>query len=769
MSRADAKHLALLVMSLALGVVGCSEEGPLPVTYAPLGAARFFIVVPPSFSTVGVERVEVTTSLPEGETRSVLLSDAGGQWNGRLNGLRAVSGHEVTAEGWGALGFRRFVAGASDVTIPRSNTALVLLTAREPSPSPPTGNVSPLIDSLVASADEVEPEGRLSLRAEVRDPNTGDVLTVSWAATSGSFADTHSDTGSASTVWTAPDAEGPQTLSLTVTDPSGAGVVLELTLSVQERRTRNPEVRAVLRELSPTAPSIREVFASPASVGPGELLQLRVIATVAHGVPSFSWTTTAGFMSPPEGVADSSETLWVSPSCLPADVAHTVTVTVTNSVGLSTSHTFPVTWTGPACTRPLCAFSLEKGRLAAAADCTTDSTLFIPDAYTFDGQDHTVTAVDPSGGTFTGAVIRNRGSTAYVRGVTVTTSGLKDACEADAKRLRGILLEGASGEVVDSWVSGLSRGAGVSGCQEGYGIEVRNDDASRGPVRVDVLRNHVSKYEKIGILATGAVDVTIDGNSVEGGGSVSYIARNGIQISNGAKARVMGNKVSGNAYTGPETVGTGVLVKSSTGKPLVLGPVIESNILIDNDIGIYLEQDAGDPPDTAARAWVSNNVLQNDVASNPIYQAAIADYYGTGSVITSNLITGVGYNPKTTPDVTFSVDVYTPLPVSQLSFLTSSYDITTDVCSKKVTVQSQDSVGNLKPSTGAFALTATGSAASGVTFHADPACTDAAISSVDLSNPQAEATFYFKSSQPGTVMVQVSGGTLSTAQAQTIR
>ena len=40
---------------------------------------------------------------------------------------------------------------------------------------------------------------------------------------------------------------------------------------------------------------------------------------------------------------------------------------------------------------------------------------------------------------------------------------------------------------------------------------------------------------------------------------------------------------------------------------------------------------------------------------------------------------------------------------------------------------------------------------------------------MDLSNPQAEATFYFKSSLPGTVTVGVSGGTLSTTQVQTIR
>jgi hypothetical protein len=40
---------------------------------------------------------------------------------------------------------------------------------------------------------------------------------------------------------------------------------------------------------------------------------------------------------------------------------------------------------------------------------------------------------------------------------------------------------------------------------------------------------------------------------------------------------------------------------------------------------------------------------------------------------------------------------------------------------------------------------------------------------VDLSNPHAEAGFFFKSSQPGAVTVSVSGGSLSTAsQDETI-
>ncbi|MFY0562742.1 right-handed parallel beta-helix repeat-containing protein [Archangium lansingense] len=513
-------------------------------------------------------------------------------------------------------------------------------------------------------------------------------------------------------------------------------------------------------------PTLGETSSSSASVGPGEVLRLGVTAAASRGTLSFSWTTTAGTVSAPVSDADGSEALWTSPSCLPAGVTPTVTVTVTNAAGLSTSHTFPVTWSGPVCTRTPCAFSLEAGRLALAADCSTDATLLVPEGYTFDGEGHTVTAVDPPGSHFIGAVIRNRGTLARVRDVTVTASGLKNQCETGAERLRGILLEGASGEVVDSVVSGLGKGA-TSGCQEGFGIEVRNESADT--FRVDVLRNRVADFQKLGILATGSVEVNIADNTVEGGGAVGHIARNGIQVSNGAKARVTGNRVSGNAYTGASATGSGILVKVDAGAPLVSGLVVEGNTLTDNDIGIYLFQDAGEPPSPSASARIANNVLQHGSVSNPAFQAAIADYYGTGSVITSNAITGVGYDPATAPDRTFDVSVYTLQPASRLTFLTPEYDVATSSCSGKVIVQSQDAAGNLVPSAGMFQLGASGSAASGVTFHADPDCSGAALTTVSLSNAQAEASFYFKSAQPGAATVAVSGGSLTTAsQAQTI-
>lgn len=74
----------------------------------------------------------------------------------------------------------------------------------------------------------------------------------------------------------------------------------------------------------------------------------------------------------------------------------------------------------------------------------------------------------------------------------------------------------------------LHQGAGESGCQEGVAIEVRNaQDASR-VVQVEVLRNHAVGYQKGGIVASGRVDVAVEGNVVEGGGPSAVIARNGI-------------------------------------------------------------------------------------------------------------------------------------------------------------------------------------------------------------------------------------------------
>jgi hypothetical protein len=240
---------------------------------------------------------------------------------------------------------------------------------------------------------------------------------------------------------------------------------------------------------------------------------------------------------------------------------------------------------------------------------------------------------------------------------------------------------------------------------------------------------------------------------------------------------VTGNSISGHAYTGPvvNTFSAGIVVTGGSyfgpDSPLVKDLVVEGNTLTDNDVGVSLSQLDGTPaadapPQTPTRIRVAGNTLSNGSASNPYYQAAIADN-GTANILTSNIISGAGYDPATTtmPRRTFAVNVWSGA-VTKLAFLTAPHDVAVGACSGKLTVQSQDANGNLVPTAGTFTLAATGS---GLTFFADPGCTGGALSTVSLSNTQAEANFYFKATTPGAVTVSVSGEGLSPAsQAHTV-
>lgn len=198
-------------------------------------------------------------------------------------------------------------------------------------------------------------------------------------------------------------------------------------------------------------------------------------------------------------------------------------------------------------------------------DCVTDHTVSIPDGWTLDGNGHSITAVDPTADHFRGAVVRNAGSMAHVVNLTVTASGLDDVCDGGNDRLRGILFDGAGGSIVDSTVSGVRQG--LSGCQEGNAIEVRNEPFTTAGPDVSVLidGNTVSDFQKNGITANGSVAATITGNTVVGDGPIGYIAQNGIQVAFGATATVRGNSISGNYYPAKSWVACGLLIYQADG------------------------------------------------------------------------------------------------------------------------------------------------------------------------------------------------------------
>ncbi len=197
-------------------------------------------------------------------------------------------------------------------------------------------------------------------------------------------------------------------------------------------------------------------------------------------------------------------------------------------------------------------------------DCSTSSTVHVPDGWTLDGDSHTISAYDPVGDHFKGAVVANGGDVAHVRDLTVTAHELADVCDGGDDRLRGILLDGASGSILNSHVLGINQGE--SGCQEGNGIEVRNApfDATGVDKTVLVHGNEVRDYQKGGIVANGSVNVTVTGNTVQGAGPIGYIAQNGIQVGFGGTGLVESNSVSANYYTGSD-LGCGLLFVDADG------------------------------------------------------------------------------------------------------------------------------------------------------------------------------------------------------------
>ena len=214
-----------------------------------------------------------------------------------------------------------------------------------------------------------------------------------------------------------------------------------------------------------------------------------------------------------------------------------------------------------------CEFSTSAKVMTLQADCTTDTSITVPDGFTLEGARHTITAVDPPAGHFLGAVVTNAGTSATVQNLTVTAANLTTACDAFPDSLTGIRLDGASGSITGNIVTGMEQGASGDGCQEGNAIEVRNTNETGTP-SVSVTGNTVGSYQKTGVLAKGAVSAVVTGNTITGYGPVGFIAQNGIQVSYGATAMVAGNTIGSNFYTPKTYVACGVLIYQADGVKL---------------------------------------------------------------------------------------------------------------------------------------------------------------------------------------------------------
>lgn len=272
-----------------------------------------------------------------------------------------------------------------------------------------------------------------------------------------------------------------------------------------------------------------------------------------------------------------------------------------------------------------CVFTTAGSTMHLTSDCTTDGTIYIPHGFTLDGHGYTITAEDPSGDHFRGAVVKNAGTLAFVENLTIDTNALANACDAGDDRLRGILFEGASGVIEHNTVLNINQG--TSGCQEGNGIEVRNapfDGTHPNTQQVGVYYNTVTSYQKGGIIVNGDVLTEVQHNTVTGLGPVNFIAQNGIQLGYGAAGYVENNTIWGNVYT-PATYGSGGILIYGGGDNIH----IDENTISVSDIGIWLA--GGD----------DLKVTSNTVASSTWDAIALDDQGGSvsGGKVSQNYVT----------------------------------------------------------------------------------------------------------------------------------
>ncbi|WP_223640110.1 right-handed parallel beta-helix repeat-containing protein [Corallococcus sp. EGB] len=620
-------------------------------------------------------------------------------------------------------------------------------------------NRSP-IPSEAGAARDVKLNEPFQVQAAVTDEDgPQDVLTYAWSATcEGTFNDIHA----ASPVFT-PTAE-----------PANCGCQLKAAVTDGFGGSTEQLVNLCVRAEAP--PVVDTVSQSATGALAGELVTFSVTATDPRGEAlTFAWTSNVGALGTAVGNGSTSTVDWTELSCLPKDVTPTVEVVTTNASGASTRRSFSVAWAGRRCGpgESPCPVTLSHGQVTLREDCVVQSAMFIPDGYTLDGAGHTLTASEEGAGDhYKGAVLRNRGTVASVRGVTVTARGLSDVCDGDADRLRGILLDGASGTLEDTVVEDLNQAGNLGGCQEGFAIDVRNLGPGATPVSVTVRNNQLVGYQKAGVVVLGRVEATVEDNVIDGLGPTEHIARLGIQLAHGVSGQVVRNQVRGNAYLVEQDSGSGILVFGGeyygAGRELCHDLRIEDNVVTENDVGVSLLQavdlDFTPPPESQNIQVVGNTLTKSGLTNG--YQAAISDN-GTANLFSRNRISGDGYDPDVYPDNAVSLDVATQGDERQVGFATPARTLDVGACSQVLAVQGWDLAGNLAPlSVPQVALSAS---APGTTFHLLPDCSDAPVTVVSLKNPQREGLFYLRATTAGPLTVTATGDGTSKTQEQTVR
>ena len=229
------------------------------------------------------------------------------------------------------------------------------------------------------------------------------------------------------------------------------------------------------------------------------------------------------------------------------------------------------------------------GVITLTADCDTTIPLVIPDGVTLDGAGHSITAHDPVGGFFSGAVVTNAGTSMIIQNLTIVGSFPTAAPGCGRGILEGIRFNDAGGSVSNVTVDGITEG---SGCNPTTGIGIRAEGVAAART-VTITNTTVTGYQRNGMDARGTMTMNVSGSTIGPPQDLNnIIGQNGVVYFQSAAGQpggtVSGNTIFGNGDAVQNVSTTAVLLAGAKDVTITQNTITSDPSQKGTDVGIFV-------------------------------------------------------------------------------------------------------------------------------------------------------------------------------------
>lgn len=184
------------------------------------------------------------------------------------------------------------------------------------------------------------------------------------------------------------------------------------------------------------------------------------------------------------------------------------------------------------------------------------------------------------------------GSTVNLSNLTIDGEAATNSFTDCSKDFVGVYYHDAKGAMTDVTVENIVLSQALFGCQDGLGIYAASDPSTTTQVTMSTVA--VPNYDKNGITCDDSgTTCTISNSTVTGIGCTGLIAQNGIQGYDAASLTLTSDLITGNCYSGPSVISTGILFIDDAASTATS---VTANT---DDVGIYDLNDGAGPPTEA--------------------------------------------------------------------------------------------------------------------------------------------------------------------------